>query len=302
MITGETLPFIPERHPLACQWEITCRCNLRCIMCYTQCFNRPERTRAELWTAPVLGILDQLAEAGCIELALTGGEPLIRPDFFQIYEHAKARGFLITVLTNGTLIDEAVADRLAALPPRGVEISLHGTSAATFEAVTRSRGSFARCMRAIELLRERRVPLLLKTTAMTVNRDEVLAVKRYAEGLGVGYKLGEELRPALDGCDAPGRLALTEAERDALNRQDAELWIEACRARTQAPSACRAGYRSCHIDAYGRLQLCSTNRARGYDLRRGSFREGFYQHLSGFPCAAKGEPDEAPAEPSGRHA
>jgi MoaA/NifB/PqqE/SkfB family radical SAM enzyme len=302
MITRETLPFIPERHPLACQWEITCRCNLRCIMCYTQCFNRPERTRAELPTAAVLRILDELAEVGCIELALTGGEPLVRPDFFQIYEHAKACGFLVTVLTNGTLIAEEIADRLAALPPRRVEISLHGVSAATFERVTRDRGSFARCMRAIELLRERQVPLLLKTTAMTVNRAEVLAVKRYAEGLGVGYKLGEELRPALDGRDAPGPLALTEGERDTLHRQDAELWTEVCRNQTERSSPCRAGYRSCHIDAYGELQLCSRNRTRGYDLRRGSLREGFYHRLPAFPCAARGEPDEALAEPSGRHA
>ena len=182
--------------------------------------------------------------------------------------------------------------------PRAVEISLHGTSASVFDGVTRTPGSFARCMRAIRLLRERGVPLLLKTTAMTVNRDEVLAVKRYAEDLGVGYKLGEELRPSLDGSDAPSRWALSESELHVLNRQDADLWAEACRNRARAPSPCRAGYRSCHIDAAGRLQLCSTNRARGYDLRRGSFREGFYRHLSRFPCPARG----ALAEPSGSRA
>lgn len=303
MITNDGLTSIPERYPLTCQWEITCRCNLRCIMCYTDCFNRPEQARDELTTEAIIRIMDELAEAGCIELALTGGEPLARPDFFEIYEHAKARGFLVTLLTNGTLITEEVADRLAALPPHRVEISLHGITQRTFELVTLGSGSFARCMRAIGLLRDRKLPLLLKTTAMTVNKDEVLAVKRYVNGLeGVGYKLGEEMRPTLEGSDAPGLLALSDQELQDLNRQDAELWTEACRNQARPPSPCRSGYRSCHIDAYGQLQLCSGNRCRGYDLRRGSFQDGFYHHLPAFPCPAKVEPHEALIQPGASYA
>jgi MoaA/NifB/PqqE/SkfB family radical SAM enzyme len=303
MITGERLPSLPEQYPLSCQWEITCRCNLRCIMCYTDCFNRPDWVREELTTEAIRRIMDELAEAGCIELGLTGGEPLARPDFFEIYEHAKMSGFLVTLLTNGTLITEEVADRLAALPPDRVEISLHGMTERTFDRVTRGRGSFARCMRAIGLLRDRKIPLLLKTMAMTVNKDEVLAIKRYVNGLdGVGYTLGEEMRPTLEGSDAPGLLALSDEELEDLNRQDAELWTEACRKQTQSPSGCRAGYRSCHIDAYGQLQLCSANRRRGYDLLRGSFRDGFYHHLPTFPCPGKAEPHEVLLQASASHA
>ena len=303
MITGDRLPSIPERYPLCCQWEITCRCNLRCIMCYTDCFNRPEQIRDELRTEEIFRIMDELAEAGCIELALTGGEPLARPDFFEIYEHAKAGGFLVSLLTNGTLITEAVADRLAALPPHRVEISLHGITERTFDLVTQGSGSFTRCMRAIGLLRDRKLPLLLKTTAMTVNKDEVLAIKRYVNGLeGVGYTLGEELRPTLEGSDSPGLLALSDQELQVLNRQDTELWTETCRNQTQPPSPCRSGERSCHIDAYGQLQLCSGNRLRGYDLRRGSFKDGFYHHLPTFPCPAKTEPQATVIQPIATHA
>ncbi|MFO0733882.1 MAG: radical SAM protein [Nitrospiraceae bacterium] len=67
--------------PLACQWEVTCRCNLHCVMCYTDCFNVPEQIRRELPLSDLLRILDQLAEAGTLELCITGGEPLMRPDF-----------------------------------------------------------------------------------------------------------------------------------------------------------------------------------------------------------------------------
>jgi len=307
MITRNTLPSIPERYPLACQWEITCRCNLRCVMCYTDCFNRPEKIREELTTTEIFRIMDELAEAGCIELALTGGEPLARSDFFDIYEHAKAGGFLVTLLTNGTLITEEIADRLASLPPHHIEISLHGITERTFELVTQGNGSFARCMRAIGLLCDRKLPLLLKTTAMTVNSDEVLTIKRYVNGLQesghrVGYKLGEKIRLTLDGSDAPGLLALSDEELENLNRQDAELWTEACRNQTSEATPCTSGMGRFHIDAYGQLQLCSGNRRRGYDLRHGSFKEGFYQYLPTFPCSRKAEQHVTLIQPSASHA
>jgi MoaA/NifB/PqqE/SkfB family radical SAM enzyme len=303
MITSDTLTSIPERYPLACQWEITCRCNLRCIMCYTDCFNRPEKVRDELTTEEILRIMDELAEAGCLELALTGGEPLARPDFFKIYEHAKARGFLVTLLTNGTLITEEIADRLAALPPHRIEISLHGITEDTFEMVTQGRHSFQRCMRAIRLLLDRNLALVLKTTAMTVNHDEILAIKRYANGLGsVGYRLGEDLRLTLDGSDAPGLLALSDKELEDLNRQDAELWTEACRNQTSETKPCTSGKQRFHIDAYGRLQLCSGNRQMSYDLRTGSFKDGFYHALPSFPCTWKSEIPIPLIQPSTSHA
>jgi MoaA/NifB/PqqE/SkfB family radical SAM enzyme len=288
MIERRRLRIAPERYPLFCQWEITCRCNLHCVMCYTDCFNRPEKIRAELTTDDIFRIMDEVADAGCVELCLTGGEPFARPDFFPIYEHAKARGFLVTIFTNGTLITEACADRLAARPPQRVEISLHGVRETTFETITQGKGSFRRCLTAIHLLLDRRIPLLLKTTAMSLNHAEILEIKNHVRGLGpVGYKLGERLRPTLDGSDSPGRFGLSDDALDHLERQDPELWAEACETGSSASTACESGTRSFHIDAYGRLQLCSGNRRDGYDLRRGSFREGFYQYLPTFTCPLK---------------
>jgi MoaA/NifB/PqqE/SkfB family radical SAM enzyme len=302
MIETRSLVLRDDRVPLACQWEITCRCNLRCVMCYTDCFNRPDMIRTELATHEILRIMDELAAAGCLDLILTGGEPLARPDFFDIYEHAKARGFLVTLFTNATLIDEAVADRLTALPPHRIEISLHGLTERTFEAITRGPRSFHRCLRAIRLLLDRDLSVVLKTTAMSINHDEILAIKRYAQSFGsVGYRLGEDLRPALDGDDAPQRLALSEPARRRLMRQDPDLWTESCRARGKAAEPCESGKRRFHIDAYGKLQLCSGNRRTSYDLRRGSFTDGFYNALPSFPCAWKRETSPALGHPCAHH-
>ena len=203
MVQRRKLDHLPDRFPLACQWEVTCRCNLHCVMCYTDCFNEPERIRQELPTVDLLRIMDDIAEAGCLELCLTGGEPLARPDFFQIYERAINLGFLVTLFTNGTLITESIADRLAAHPPHRIEISMHGLTETTFEQVTLGRGSFTDANRPLPCSLTAR-PLTLKSTAMTLNQHELLSIKRYVEIIGsVRYKLGEEIRPALDGPALP---------------------------------------------------------------------------------------------------
>jgi MoaA/NifB/PqqE/SkfB family radical SAM enzyme len=230
--------------------------------------------------------MDEMAEAGLLELCLTGGEPMARTDFFELYEHAILCGFLVTVFTNGTLISESDADRFAALRPHQIEISLHGTTQETFERITQGRGSHERCLQAVRLLLDRDIPLVLKTTAMTLNRHEILAIKRYAESLGpVRFKLGEEMRPELDGGMGPFQYGLSDQELTALNRQDKDLWDEASRKQPTDCSPCRSGMQKFHIDAYGRLQLCSGNRTHSYDLRTGSFREGFFKALPTFPCA-----------------
>jgi molybdenum cofactor biosynthesis enzyme MoaA len=303
MVRVDKLRHLPERFPVACQWEITCRCNLRCVMCYTDCFNRPEFVRQELTTSEILRIMDELAEAGTLELCLTGGEPMARTDFFDIYEYAIRKGFLVTVFTNGTLMTEVHADRFAALPPHRIEISLHGATQETFERITQGRGSHDRCLQAIRLLLDRHIPLVLKTTAMTLNQHEVMTIKRYVASLGsVGYKLGEEMRPELDGGARPFHYSLSEQALTTLNRQDDDLWAEACRQQSAVCSPCRSGMQRFHIDAYGHLQLCSGNRTRSYDLRTGSFREGFFEALPTFACQWKAPAVPEQIQPTVHHA
>ena len=278
-----------RRFPYAGQWELTCRCNLRCVMCYTDPFNTPDRIEEELRYEEIVRILDELQEAGCLELCFTGGEPFARPDFLEIYASAKQRGFRLTLFTNATLITTRIADRLAADPPAMIEISFHGLTAGSFDRITQISGSFERCLRGIRLLLERRLPVTLKSLGMTLNRDEILEIKALAKrfGANVHYKFGAEMRPRLDGADDPFDLQLAEDEIRAIEGADGEMREERRRQdemERASPPECGGGRLSFHIDAYGRLALCSNNRRQGYDLRTGSFREGFYEFLPGFPC------------------
>jgi hypothetical protein len=123
-------------------------------------------------------------------------------------------------------------------------------------------------------------------------------MKDYAASLGaIRLKLGEELRPELDGGAGPFRYALSEQELRELNRRDPLLWDEACRRiQTELPP-CTSGMQRFHIDAYGRLQLCSGNRRQGYDLRNGSFKEGFFHALPAFSCEHKATATPALLQP-----
>ena len=112
-----------EHVPFTVLWELTHVCNLDCVMCY----NVPQ-PEPELTTAECLDILEQLAAAGTLRLTLTGGEILTRRDFFIIAERARALGFALDLKTNGTLITPERADRLAALHPMQVDISLLGAT------------------------------------------------------------------------------------------------------------------------------------------------------------------------------
>ena len=303
MLVQDKLTHLPERFPYSCQWEITCRCNLHCVMCYTDCLNRPDAIRQELATKDILRIMDELAEAGTLELCLTGGEPLARPDFFQLYEHAICCGFLVTVFSNGTLITEAHADRFATLRPHCIEISLHGITRETFERITLGQGSYDRCLQAIGLLLERQIPLVLKSTAMTLNQEEILDIKRHVGSLGsVSYKLGEEMRPELDGGAGPFQYALSEQDLADLNGQDPDLQRDAIQHNSMEPAPCRSGMHRFHIDAYGQLQLCSGNRKQSYDLRAGSFQRGFFEALPGFACDWKTLNDPVLIQPALYHA
>ena len=278
-----------RRFPYTGQWELTCRCNLQCVMCYTDPFNTPGRIEEELRYEEIVRILDELQEAGCLELCFTGGEPFARPDFLEIYTSAKQRGFRLTLFTNGTLITTRIADRLAADPPAMLEISFHGLTAGSFDRITQIAGSFEQCLRGIRLLLERKLPVTLKSLGMTLNRDEILEIKALAKrfGANVHYKFGAQMRPRLDGSEEPFDLQLSKDEIRAIEGADAEMREERTRQdemERAGPRQCGGGRLSFHIDAYGRLALCSNNRRRGYDLRTGSFREGFYESLPGFPC------------------
>ena len=186
--------------PLSGVFELTSRCNLACRMCY---INEPAGSmtirKQELSSAEWISLAREAANNGMVFLLLTGGEVFLRPDFFEIYEPLTRLGLVLTLFSNGTLITDRIAARLAETPPSRMEVTLYGATAATYDAITGVRGSYMRSCAGITALVKNNVPLVLKTTLTRTNIDEVVAMRQMAANWGVPFYEGWLLSKRRDG-------------------------------------------------------------------------------------------------------
>jgi radical SAM protein with 4Fe4S-binding SPASM domain len=280
------------RVPLNGTVEVTNRCPLACAHCYN---NLPMNDLAarvrELSLDEHKRLLDELCEQGCLWLLFTGGEIFARPDFLEIYTYAKQKGFIITLFTNGTLITERIADFLADLPPFTIEITLYGATRETYEELTRIPGSYEKCMRGIDLLLERKLPLKLKTVAVSINKHEIPAMKKIAADRGVEFKFDAMINPRIDCSASPLAVRLTPTEVIELDLNDVERVSEWKRlARDFAPAVyvegetrqlyeCGGGVNSFAIDPYGELSICVLSHKDTYNVRGGNFGDGWQDYM-----------------------
>lgn len=285
---------IRDRIPLLGTIEVSHRCSLNCSHCYN---NLPMSDQAaikrELSYEEHTRVLDELADLGCMWLLFTGGEIFARRDFVDIYTYAKRKGFIITLFTNGTMITPKVADYLVEWRPFSIEITLYGRTKETYERLTRIPGSYDKCMRGIALLRERGLPLSLKTVAVTINKHEIWEIKRFVEeDLGLSFKFDSMISPRTDCSASPLGVRLTPEEIVEIDVRDPELkseWL-GFTSRFTGPAHspgkedevyhCGGGINSFAIDPDGKMTICVLSHQESFDLRQGSVREG-WEHFLG---------------------
>lgn len=274
-----------QRYPLSGIIELTDRCNLSCVHCY---INQPAGSsitrERELSTSQVCHIIDEIAQAGCLFLILTGGEVLLRKDFPEIYLHTLQAGILPTIFTNGTMIDEELADMLAVYQPQTVDITLYGATRETYEAITRQPGSYDRCMHAIDLLQQKKVPVSIKSILLRLNQHELGEMQAFASTRGLRFRYDSTLWPRLDGDTSVLTYGLNCEESFAVDNADPERAAEwqrrvseysGIKLRDEFIFSCGAGTRSFHIDSQGNLCICTMMRNPNYSLLEMSFGEGW---------------------------
>ena len=243
--------------PMSALFELTFVCNHACSFCYNCPTGQKEMTTAEIFEA-----LRKLADFNVLYLTLTGGEPLVRKDFFEIARRARELGFALRIYTNGYLIDEAMAKRIKEIAnPIEMEISIHGAKPETHERLTCVPGSLQRVIDAVTHLRAQGIKVNLKCPMTCDNQEEVLDMYRLAQSLGANIIFDPVITPRDDGDKDPLRLMASE---DFLRRfwQDDE-YAGARRelvpvARNDAPgeAVCGTGRASLAIDPYGNIYPC----------------------------------------------
>lgn len=257
-----------KRIPLNASVDLTYRCNNKCVHCYCNLpGNDASAIKQELNTQEIKKLFDDLASLGTLWLLITGGEPLLREDFEEIYLYAKKKGFLITFFTNGTLIDEKAVELLSKYPPFVVEISLYGATKETYEKVTRVKGSYDRCIEGIKRIVDSCLKLKLKTMALTVNQYEIDAMDRMARELGCEFRFDPVLNKRIDDYNfsdpAKYRICPEDVVRlDKAYPKRMEEWKQFCDKFVGEPVRddrlfkCSAGIGTIHIDPYGIVKGC----------------------------------------------
>ena len=268
--------------PLSGSLDLTNRCNLRCVHCYAGA-HTSDMTVAEMDTGKILSLLDEISEAGCLYLLITGGEPLIRKDFPEIYRYAKGKGLLITLFTNGTLISDSIIQLFKELPPRVVEISLYGATQQTYEGITGVKGSYEKCLSGIRRLLEHNINVRLKTILMTLNSHEFSDIEKTAKEFGVKFRFDAALFPRLNGDRTP--LELRVSASDAVNKEfsdqeRAALWEKFLGTHRDKSFSddlyqCGAGITGFYIAPQGSLRPCLMTTLISYNLLKGSFSDGW---------------------------
>ncbi|MEM4260742.1 MAG: radical SAM protein [Candidatus Woesearchaeota archaeon] len=268
-----------RRVPLDVSFELTYRCNNNCVHCFCNLpYNNSKALKEELTTEEIKNILDELSEMGCLWLLFTGGEPLLRDDFEDIYLYAKKRGFIITLFTNGTLINSKIINLFSHYPPFSVEITLYGATEETFEKVTRKKGSYKNCLSGIQRLLNAGLHLKLKAMAITLNMHEIDEMHNIAHKFKCDFRFDTAIQKRIDSnsFSTPEQYRLSPDETVAIDIKfpyRKEAFKDICtkfdisqRDNTRLYQ-CNAGRFSMHINPYGIAMGCMMMINDGFSIR-----------------------------------
>jgi len=260
--------------PMSAHLDITYRCNERCEHCYLE-----HDDKGELTTAETFDILRQLADAGVFFLVISGGEPLLRHDFFQILERARALLFNVKLKTNAVLIREPEAHRIRELGVEQVQISVYSHRPEVHDGITKLPGSLKKTLRAIEFLKSQGLKVTIANVLMRQNLLDATEVQRLAASLGVPYTLDPTITPRINGdtsildMRAP-RAAIRKAFRDPALVGNVEEFCAPPPIVDEdflAAIPCSAGHTACYISPCADVYPCVQFPLPSGNLRRQKF-------------------------------
>jgi MoaA/NifB/PqqE/SkfB family radical SAM enzyme len=204
-------------------FEITSRCNFKCIHCYIDENERKEEyNQQDLNFRQVCTIIDKLIDFGCLQLLLTGGEPLLRDDFLDIYLYAKKRGLIVDIFTNATLIDDRSIDCFIKYPPRTIQVSLYGMSKDIYESLTQVAGAYEITCNNIELLLKKGFNVRLAFPILALNKPDFSKIKSYTENKKIHLAYNPVIFPSLDGNTRPFSFVMPAQEVVDFDFQDSD--------------------------------------------------------------------------------
>lgn len=284
--------------PIGGTFELTPLCNMNCDMCFVRLDKSEMEHAGRLLTVEEwLQIAEDMKEQGTLFLLLTGGEPLLYPDFKRLYQELTKMGFAIAINTNGTLINEEIAEMFRQNPPRRVNITLYGTSNETYSRLCHNPNGYDQTMGGIKLLQKYHIDVKLNGSLVKENYEELDDLFHIAERLNVPIHIDSYMYPAtrertrpycFDSRISPKQLA--EAQLKIACYEMGEEWfmnyIEDMIGCTgdnyvEVPGSnyltCRAGKSSFYITWNGQMQSCIFLKETMVDVLKYGFSDCWQQ-------------------------
>jgi len=262
--------------PISVHLDITYRCNERCVHCYLD-----HDDKGEMSTAEIDDVLQQLAQAGAFFLTLSGGEVLMRRDFFRIVERARELQFNVKLKTNGVMVREPEAQRIRDLGVEQIQISVYSHRAEIHDGITKLPGSLRRTIDAIRFLKSQGLKVTIANVLMSGNLHDGSAVIALAKELEVFYTVDPTITPKMDGDRSVLNFRISSKELKGVFRNEQLVGdvAEFC-APPSAPDEeimdgypCSAGHTSCYISPYGDVFPCVQFPLLCGNLRKQKFAE-----------------------------
>jgi len=273
-------------------FELTPRCSMKCRMCYMR-LDSPQikRQGRELTTAEWIALGRMAVDAGTLDLLLTGGEPMLRPDFADIYTALSDMGFLLRIFTNATLVTPEILDLLRDRPPQSMEITLYGASNETYRRIGGLPDGYTRAITAVEELRAFIPSIKLKTTIIRDNAGDYPLLRDFAQERALPLDLTTMPLRAVRGAVSTAledRLSVDELidfhEKHDIPVADENLSSPPSEARTSL--YCDAGACTYNILWNGDMVACIVDDDPSRPIGR-PLEEGFavaWDKLQGFRC------------------
>jgi len=282
-VKQKEIDVIP-RLPLRGNLDITYRCNNNCLHCWLRIPPHSSEKQNELNTNELKRIINEAKKSGCKEWAISGGEPMLRPDFPEIFGHITKNSLSYSINTNGTLITPEIAELMKRKGRK--MIALYGATEEVHDHITRNPGSFQATMRGFKLLQEAGAEFIVQIVPMKDNYHQLKEMEELAKSLSPQRRIGASwLFLSADGDSKRNeeiklqRLSpreVIELDKPQLSDEESEQKDAFCSSEdNKFFASCIDHRRDFHVDPYGHMSFCSfiKDPSLRYDLREGTFQD-----------------------------